>query len=205
MHNHLSPWEVFFRKSVIKTFVPGAFLLDIRGSLRVDKGSIIDQERAWIKPLLTGMTYHMIDSVDTYHPDIVGDVMVMPVLDASYDVITCLSVLEHVSRPWDAMKEMYRVLKPEGSLILYVPFLFPYCETAENDKDYFRFSEVAMRSLCEPFHSVEFCSVRGRMETICHFFPNAIDRFLAPMARWFDSRYPGSGKQVSGFFVHAIK
>lgn len=203
----LPPWEIFFREMVVEAFVPGMQVLDIGGGLRVssEKGNVIDQKQAWIKPLLEKLTYHMMDPVDTYHPDIVGDIMKMPIADATYDVIVSIAVLEHVPRPWDAMTEMYRVLKPGGSLIMYVPFLFPYHEMLGYYRDYFRFSETAVRSLCEPYRSLKLCSVRGRMETIMHLLPGAIDRLCSPLARWIDARYPGSGKQVSGFYVHAIK
>lgn len=41
---------------------------------------------------------------------------------ASFDAVTCISVLEHVSRPLEAIMGMQRVLKPGGALILTTPF-----------------------------------------------------------------------------------
>ncbi len=43
-------------------------------------------------------------------------------LDAAADVVLCHHTLEHLLQPADALKEMRRLLKPEGRLLLYVPF-----------------------------------------------------------------------------------
>lgn len=40
--------------------------------------------------------------------------------------ILCLEVLEHVQRPRDAAREMFRILKPGGLAIVAVPFLISY-------------------------------------------------------------------------------
>jgi SAM-dependent methyltransferase len=41
--------------------------------------------------------------------------------NASFDVITCVSVLEHLSRPADALKEFRRLLAPGGVCLVNVP------------------------------------------------------------------------------------
>lgn len=43
--------------------------------------------------------------------------------DASFDLIVCSHVLEHVKDDRMAMRELYRVLSPEGRAILMVPIL----------------------------------------------------------------------------------
>ena len=59
---------------------------------------------------------------DTSKLDIVSDIRSMPVDSASFDAVLCTEVLEHVPYPWDAIKEMVRVLKPGGKLIISAPF-----------------------------------------------------------------------------------
>lgn len=207
MRNGLPAWEIFFRESIREILIPGARVLDIGGGLRVDKekGNVVDPNHLWIKPLLEHVTYQVMDPVDTYHPDIIGDVMHMQLQDASYDAIVCFAVLEHVPRPWDAMKEMFRVLKPGGKLFLYLPFLYPYHAMPGYYGDYFRFSEEAIRSLSEPFENIRLCPVRGPAETVANLFPGRLRKWFSPFARWVDARHKGSGKQVSGFYVVATK
>jgi ubiquinone/menaquinone biosynthesis C-methylase UbiE len=51
----------------------------------------------------------------------VSDITGIPVPDASFDVILCTEVLEHVPRPVEALQEMVRVTKPGGRLFLTAP------------------------------------------------------------------------------------
>jgi methionine biosynthesis protein MetW len=47
----------------------------------------------------------------------------LPFADASFDVVTCLDVIEHIFDPFFLLKEINRVLKPGGELILTTPNL----------------------------------------------------------------------------------
>ena len=55
------------------------------------------------------------------HIDYVSDITAIPVPDHSFDVILCSEVLEHVPEPMKALREMARILKPEGRLFLTAP------------------------------------------------------------------------------------
>jgi SAM-dependent methyltransferase len=55
------------------------------------------------------------------HIDYVSDITAIPVADATFDVILCTEVLEHVPRPIEALCEMARVTKPGGRLFLTAP------------------------------------------------------------------------------------
>jgi SAM-dependent methyltransferase len=71
----------------------------------------------------------------------VGDVRAPPYADATFDLVTCISTLEHVSKDntdygtagpatndggdLKAMQGLFRILKPGGRLILSVPFGAP--------------------------------------------------------------------------------
>ena len=74
-----------------------------------------------------------------------------------FDLVVCSATLEHDKRFWLSVKEMQRVLKPGGLLIISVP---GYIEDPENDKgrstltyrvhykfDYYRFSRQAVRKV----------------------------------------------------------
>jgi ubiquinone/menaquinone biosynthesis C-methylase UbiE len=59
---------------------------------------------------------------DTSKIDIVSDITHIPQPDASFDAIMCVEVLEHVPAPVDALRELARLLKSGGVLILTAPF-----------------------------------------------------------------------------------
>lgn len=44
--------------------------------------------------------------------------------DGSFDIIICTEVLEHVANPFDAVKELHRLLKPGGFVFVTTPFNF---------------------------------------------------------------------------------
>jgi ubiquinone/menaquinone biosynthesis C-methylase UbiE len=53
--------------------------------------------------------------------DYVCDIQSIPAQDASFDVIICTEVLEHLPEPIKAVREMARLLRPQGKLILTAP------------------------------------------------------------------------------------
>ena len=62
-------------------------------------------------------------TADLYSPiaDVKADICNLPFDDNSFDVIFCNHVLEHIENDTKAMKELYRVLKPNGMGIFQVP------------------------------------------------------------------------------------
>lgn len=48
---------------------------------------------------------------------------ILPYENDSFDVITCLQVIEHLTNPEHLLTEIYRILKPGGVLILSTPNL----------------------------------------------------------------------------------
>jgi FkbM family methyltransferase len=53
--------------------------------------------------------------------DYVSDICQIPVPDASFDVVLCTEVLEHVPRPIEALQEMARIVRPGGRLLITAP------------------------------------------------------------------------------------
>lgn len=77
------------------------------------------------------------DNIEDYWPSgmanrhfhIVNDDITKTSLTGQYDVIACISVLEHIQKSREAMQSMYRLLKPGGRLILTCPYNEQrYCE-----------------------------------------------------------------------------
>lgn len=62
------------------------------------------------------------DTLGRYTPlDYVSDILAIPAPDASFDAVLCTEVLEHVPDPAGAVREMARLLRPEGRLMLSAP------------------------------------------------------------------------------------
>lgn len=55
--------------------------------------------------------------------DIQSDICCIPLPDASVDAVLCVSVIEHIPRPLEAIKELRRLLRPGGQLIMTAPFV----------------------------------------------------------------------------------
>jgi ubiquinone/menaquinone biosynthesis C-methylase UbiE len=63
-------------------------------------------------------------STDQYEygaTDILGDIWDIDVPDEEFDAVLCTEVLEHIPYPIETIKELTRVLKPNGTLILTAP------------------------------------------------------------------------------------
>ncbi|MDI6742247.1 MAG: class I SAM-dependent methyltransferase [Smithella sp.] len=54
----------------------------------------------------------------------VADINRLPFADASFDCIICSEVLEHIPDHRNAIRELDRILKPEGTLVVSVPRYF---------------------------------------------------------------------------------
>jgi SAM-dependent methyltransferase len=82
---------------------------------------------------------------------IVGDAQALGIRDATFDVVLCTEVLEHLPEPQRAIDEMFRVLTPGGQLLLTTRFLFPIHDAPH---DYFRFTKYGLRHLLRRFEIV---------------------------------------------------
>ena len=69
-----------------------------------------------------------------------------PFNDDEYDSVLCNQVLEHVFNPDEFLSEIKRVLKPEGRLLLTVPFVW---DEHEQPQDYARYSSFGLKALLD--------------------------------------------------------
>lgn len=76
--------------------------------------------------------------------------------DNTYDYVVCTEVLEHTLRPWDAVNEIWRILKPGGIVFLSVPFNFRIHGPLP---DCWRFTEHGLRALLKTFVILELNAI----------------------------------------------
>lgn len=57
---------------------------------------------------------------------ILGDLQTYPLPADEFDIVVCWDVIEHLSRPREALLNMFKTLKPEGVLVLGFPNLLSF-------------------------------------------------------------------------------
>jgi ubiquinone/menaquinone biosynthesis C-methylase UbiE len=76
--------------------------------------------------------------------DIIYDGKNIPFDDNRFDYVFCTEVMEHVPEPASFLKEIHRVMKAEGILIMTTPFLVPL---HEEPHDYYRYTSHGINHL----------------------------------------------------------
>lgn len=101
------------------------------------------------------------DAIAEANPTVVGNIEErLPFDDGYADNVILFNTLEHVFDHKHVISEMHRVLKFQGTSLVYVPFLFPiHTHQTENFfiDDYFRYSKSGLRRL---FKDAGFSEVR---------------------------------------------
>jgi ubiquinone/menaquinone biosynthesis C-methylase UbiE len=123
------------------------------------------------RPLLAGRvaSYVAVDLRRTHLTNVVGSAEQLPFPDNRFDLAICTQVLQYISDPQAAIREISRVLKPGGHLFLSAPSACP----SDADEECWRFLPAGLRHLLSPFREIEIVpeggSVAGlfRTSNIC--------------------------------------
>jgi len=94
---------------------------------------------------------------------------------ARFDYIVCTEVLEHTRQPFDAVGNMYDMLKPGGLVFVSTPFNFRIHGPLP---DCWRFTEHGLRELFKRFELIELVALESP------------DRFLMPIQYTLVARRP---------------
>lgn len=106
-----------------------------------------------------------IDSVANRHAkraDFYYDGKTFPFADDSFDSAVANEVFEHVFNPDQFLREVGRVLRPGGMLLMTIPFVW---DEHEQPYDYARYSSFGIRSLLQQ-HGFEVLEQRKTMDDI---------------------------------------
>lgn len=114
-----------------------------------------------LAPWIRGRRLDVGATLDDTHPKVVldafpraattirGDIQDIPFADDTFDTILAIEVLEHIPEPLEALRECARVLRPNGHLILTVPFMWPVHEDWRAPYyDYTRWTDRQWRAMC---------------------------------------------------------
>jgi len=177
-------------------------VLDLGGGRRFQK---------WLAPykyLFNEADYKTFDYDATTGADIVGDIHQIPLPDGSFNAVICSSVLEHVKDPRQAVKEIHRILKPGGVVLVMVPSIYPYHSRPGHYPDYWRFFEDTIKDLFADFTQLEIVKRGGYFTALSFFFPfqQKFRWFLNPMATALDRVFGSMIKNTTaGYYIYAIK
>jgi len=108
------------------------------------------EEVADLRPLFPNKKYVGTDMREGNGVDAILDLHNINLSSNSVGTVLCLDTLEHVEYPRKAMKEIYRILKPNGIVVISSAMKFPIHNFPE---DYWRFTPEAFRSLLKEFNS----------------------------------------------------
>ena len=106
------------------------------------------EESANIRHMFNDDNYVGADYIDGLGVDVVLDIRSIDLPDSSIGTLICTEVLEHVDRPFEAMKEIFRVLKDDGLLVLTAPMNL---EIHGSPYDYWRFTSQGFEVLLKDF------------------------------------------------------
>lgn len=109
------------------------------------------------------------------HADLHGSIDAIPAGDASFDVVLCLQVLEHVPDPAAAVRELRRVVRPGGRVLLSTHGVYPF---HPNPDDLWRWTHTGLERLFRTNAEWTSVSVRpgaGTAATIAMLVAHGLD------------------------------
>jgi SAM-dependent methyltransferase len=144
-----------------------------------------------------------VDWANTLHPNPhldlecdINDPLMFP--DASFDTVILSDVLEHIRSPQDLLCEIRRVLRPDGVLLMNVPFLY---WLHEEPHDYFRYTRHALQLLCKTsgLRVLHLEAIGGAPEALADICPKNA-KVLPIIGKPF-----AAALQAITFFIHQTK
>ena len=116
--------------------------------------------------------------------DKVCPVEALDVEDESADVVICLSVLEHVDDPAQAVRELYRVVKPGGVVLVTTHGCFPWHPYPQ---DHWRWTQTGLPLLFRKdggFSDVRLFATRGTMSGIFFLLAHYVQLWTSQGRGW---------------------
>lgn len=188
-------------------------VLDLGGEWQQRRGTFRPPQRADLRWLCVNLDLAVA-------PDVAADIAHVPLANGCADAVICTEALEHVPFPEAVLAEAQRLLRPDGQLILSMPFLFP---VHADPHDYQRYTKFKLEQLLREagFTAVEILpqglyftvltdmirSGLARLRpTLLRWVAAAIFLPLAYWLRWWESRNTSSPFITSypeGYFVIA--
>jgi SAM-dependent methyltransferase len=184
-------------------------------------------------PLLApyAKAYVGVDAVAGAAVDDIAVAEQLPYGDASFDVVICTQVLEHVDDPAQALSEIARVLRPGGVTFLSTHGVYLYHpDPPDSDRDYWRWTHSGLARIfnqaadwqelkvqaqgdvmaCLGYILAQYADELGK-KTRIPALGRALVGLVNVVAEWLDARFPPNarfprpGSMSSNYLVTAVK
>tara|TARA_A100001015_G_C15037210_1_gene737099 strand:+ start:3113 stop:3799 length:687 start_codon:yes stop_codon:yes gene_type:complete len=161
--------ETEFREEILSKIKDDMSVLDIGKSMRDKYSKLICKEKKTLD-------LNIFDGYPDYQFDLSGELIdEKSTLFKKFDVVICLAVLEHVYNPFNAISNIKSILKKDGVLFGYVPFLYHYHAPKNLEfQDFYRYSKDGLAFLLKDFKEVKLYPVRGRLSSSMHILIGSI-------------------------------
>lgn len=104
--------------------------------------------------------FYTLDLDASMQPDFVGNAEnLIDIPNEVFSAVVCTEVLEHTRSPNCVAREIHRILKPSGFLVLTVPFWVPIHQK-DDRRDYWRFTPEGVKVILSQF-SLELLEISG--------------------------------------------
>ena len=120
----VSPFAYLARRFVLRA----ARVVASRLPLCIDVGAGTAPYAREVSAVFGVERYVALDIAPTDTTDVVADACTLPFRDASADLVVSFDAIQHVPRPEDLVREVARVLRPGGFLIVTFPFVYGECD-----------------------------------------------------------------------------
>lgn len=159
-----------------------ADLEDVKANLQgqvLEVGAGRTGRRGVFRPPQT-RTWITVDRSAPMRPDVVADALALPFGHGTFDSAVCLEVLEYVREPAAAMRELARVVRRGGMVVVSVPF----GHRQDTPSDHWRLTGAGSRALAEDagFEVVELRAQGGALTVVANTLRHAVMR-ASPLLR----------------------
>jgi SAM-dependent methyltransferase len=141
MNERLRPQRRSVQYAVRKPLLEWLASQDVRGLRVLDAGC---GDRPYEVLLVGAAEIVGFDVPGNPHADLHGSIEAIPVEDATFDLVFCLQVLEHVPNPAAAVRELHRVVRPGGRVLLSTHGVYPF---HPNPDDLWRWTHTGLDHL----------------------------------------------------------
>ena len=195
-------FDAFVEQKIKKIAAAGGFVLDVGGGEKFQK---------WLAPyrsLFNNCRFQTMDYDSRVGADVIGDIHQIPLTDNSVDSVICHSVLEHVENPFQAVKEIHRILKSGGRAFVHIPSIYPYHARKGAYPDLWRIFDDTIPVLFRDFQEVEFVKRGGYFKALFFFLPlqHRIRFIIDPLSAFLDRLFRTERRHTTaGYYIFAIK